>query len=140
MIKYFVFAIILLLSEYVGAQSSINCSVKLPTKYIQDGQSYSIELDESAIGKIYITFQSGFDYRLQFCSSTVKDYRIKIFDIEKKELVSNICNNYEKSINIRFKSDIACVIEIECIDKNVIKKTKPIFNFVVGIKDNGLNK
>jgi hypothetical protein len=120
-----------------NAQTSHSCKTEQWNDYLIDGQSYYLELNETPRATIYIVFFKGFDYRLKFCSQNFEKYTIKLYDIEKKLLVTENCNHFEKYIHIRFNSNIASIIEIEpIINQKQDTSIKGSFYFTVGFKEN----
>jgi hypothetical protein len=67
-------------------QTPSACNDKEMKGFIKDGQDYSLTLEDSKIGKIYISYLEGFQYRLLICSNNTKKFKITIFDIEKNLL------------------------------------------------------
>jgi hypothetical protein len=120
-----------------SAQELNACDIKLLDGFIQDGQNYTLTLEDSKKGLVYFTFFEGFHYRILICSNTSKVFKITLYDIEKKMLFSDLCNNYSKYIDLKFKSNIACVAEI-AVDN--ISGIKPIFNISMGFNEDKVAK
>jgi hypothetical protein len=121
----------------ISAQELNACDLKLLDGFIQDGQNYALTLEDSKKGLIYISFFEGFHYRILFCSNTSKKFKITIYDIEKKMLLSDVCDNYSKYIDLEFKSNIACVAEIAVEN---VSNIKPIFNISMGFNEDKIAK
>jgi hypothetical protein len=99
--------------------------------FIKDGQDYTLTLENSKTGKIFLTFFEGFQYRLVICSSNTKDFKISLYDIDKKLLYSTVCNDFIKNIDIQFNSNIACIAEVS-VDN--IAKENPKFTIAIAFK------
>jgi uncharacterized membrane protein YciS (DUF1049 family) len=121
----------------LSAQEKQNCNATLHDGYIQDGREYSLILEEGKTGKVYLSFFEGFQYRLLICSNNSKKYKIALYDIEKKLLFSGTCEDYSKSFDLRFKSNIACVAIISI---SVNEVADPKFTIVVGFKETQAEK
>lgn len=124
---------ILLTCNQLTAQDSPACYEKELSGFIKDGQDYKLTLENSKKGSIYISFFEGFQYRMAICSDNTKKFKIVLYDIEKKMLFSGSCENYAKSIDLKFKSNIACIAEISTADVLV---EKPVFTIAIGFKQN----
>jgi hypothetical protein len=136
--KIFLFHLfIFLFSLHAMGQVSAPCNKMASDGFIIDGQQYSLDLEDSKIGKVYISFFDGFKYRIAICSSTAKKYKIRLYDIEKKLLFSSSCDNYSKSLDVKFKSNIACYIEI-AVDE--VSNSPQHFAVNIGFKDNVAEK
>lgn len=134
-----VFVIVFFLAAGIQlrAQESSACYEKELTGYIKDGQDYSLTLENSKKGAIYISFFEGFEYRMVICSDNIKKFKIALYDIEKKLLFSGSCENYVRSIDLKFKSNIACIAEVSTADVLV---EKPVFTIAIGFKQNPADK
>jgi hypothetical protein len=121
----------------VFGQTSSACYNKEMNGFIKDGQDYSLILEDSKTGKIYLSFFEGFQYRLVICSTNTKKFKISLFDIEKNLLYSTTCDNYIKNIDLKFKSNIACIAEVS-IDNN--PSVNPVFTIAIGFKENQSEK
>ncbi len=118
-------------------QSASPCYDRDMKGFIKDGQDYTLTLEDSKTGKIYISFFEGFQYRLVICSNNTRKFKISLFDIEKNLLYSGICNNYIKNIDLRFKSNIACIAEVSVENEPLFK---PVFTIAIGFKENQSEK
>jgi hypothetical protein len=136
-IRLFIISSLIFTISKISAQEINACDLKLLDGFIQDGQNYTLSLEDSKKGLIYFTFFEGFHYRILFCSNTSKNFKITLFDIEKKKLFSDFCDNYSKYIDLEFKSNIACVAEI-AVDN--ISGIKPIFNISMGFNEDKVAK
>jgi hypothetical protein len=131
-ISQFILFILLFANYKTSAQELRMCNLKLLDSFIQDGQNYTLTLEDSKKGMVYLSFFEGFQYRILLCSNTTKNFRITLYDIDKKVLFSDICDNFSKFIDIKFKSNIACVAEIT-VDH--ISNTRPVFNISLGFNE-----
>lgn len=104
--------------------------------YTIDGQSYTLTFEEKPQVSIYMVFFSGFDYRLHFCSKQIKTYQIRIYDIEKKLLISEFCQDNEISLDFRFESNLAAIVEISQRVENEAQMTLGEIRLTVGFKEN----
>jgi hypothetical protein len=125
-----IFCLFLSGSINLWAQKSA-CYEKELFGFIKDGQDYSLTLENSNKGSVYLSFFEGFEYRITICSSNTKNFKIALYDIEKKLLFSGNCENFMKSIDLKFKSNIACIAEISTADATV---NKPEFTIAIGFK------
>ena len=118
-----------------NAQISIWNS-SLLKNYIVDGQEYTLVLEDSNLGKVYMNFFDGYQYRVLICSETTKNYKVTLYDIEKKLLFSGSCDDYIKYLDLKFDSNIACYVEISVADP----KPKQQFKVVIGFKESNTAK
>ncbi len=139
MIKRLSFLCIALFLNYwlIGQQAN-NCKTPLMGGYILDGQSYKLVASETPRVTIHAVFFSGFEYRIHFCSPNTQKYIITIYDFEKNKIFSDECVNYQTFYNIQFKSDIACIIELEAIDNSTNKKEYATYYFTIGFKEKSI--
>jgi hypothetical protein len=139
MYKKTVIAFLMISGSLIQAfgQSASACYNKDMAGFIKDGQDYTLTLEDSRTGKIYLSFFEGFQYRLVICSNNTKKFKILIFDIEKNLLFSTICDDYNKKIDLKFKSNIACIAEVS-VDK--MPKVAPVFTIAIGFKEDQADK
>lgn len=128
-----IFIIILLtLSGAYSQSANLNsCIAQHLEGFMKDGQNYNLKIENSKSGKVYLSFFQGFQYRLVICSSNAKNYKITLYDIEKKVLFSSACNDYSKTLDFVFKSNIACIAEIT-VDETT---PTPGFTIALGFKE-----
>ncbi|HOK51093.1 MAG: hypothetical protein WHT29_08655 [Bacteroidales bacterium] len=119
-----------------SAQTNPICKEVNLGDYTIDGQSYTLTFDEKPQVSIYLVFFHGFDYRLHFCSPHIKKYRITLYDIEKKVLFSEFCQDNEKSLEFRFDSNLAAIIEISQLVEKEGRITPGDIRITVGFKEN----
>ncbi len=134
------FTIITILFSFfmnVTGQTNESCYTNEMKGFIKDGQDYTLTLEDSKTGKIYLSFFEGFQYRVIICSKNIRNFKIALYDIEKNLLFSGSCENYVKDIDLKFKSNIACFAEVT-IDK--IPDYKPVFSIAIGFKEDQSNK
>ncbi|MGC8823361.1 MAG: hypothetical protein ACP5PZ_02040 [Bacteroidales bacterium] len=112
------------------------CKIKDMGEYTIDGQSYILTFEEKPQVSMYMVFFSGFDYRLHFCSKQIKAFQIRIYDIEKKLLISEFCKNHEMSLDFRFESNLAAIVEISQQVENETQMTLGEIWLTVGFKEN----
>jgi hypothetical protein len=120
-------------------QNSVSCNynkVFYDDGYIIDGQSYTLTFDEKPQVSMYIVFFSGYDYRIYFCSKSIKKYRIYLYDIERKLLISEFCEQYQQSLDMRFDSNLAAIVEVHKVVENEQQLTHGDIKLTVGFKDN----
>ncbi|MCX7986720.1 MAG: hypothetical protein N2662_07260 [Bacteroidales bacterium] len=135
--KTILLSTILLMTTNMGiGQTSISCSSPNLGDYTIDGQSYSLTFDEKPKVSIYLVFFKGFDYRLNFCSPQLNNYRITLYDIEKKILFSELCEQNEKSLDFRFESNLAAIVEISQRVENEAQFLPGEIRLTVGFKEN----
>lgn len=118
--------------QFTFSQKNINCPITELNGYIIDGQQHTLTLKGTNQGKAYFSLFDGFQYRIVICSSTQKNYKIALFDIEKKMLLSTHCDDYTKVIDVAFLSGIAGYIEIIIPGKT---NTDPEFEILIGFKE-----
>jgi hypothetical protein len=137
-IKTFIFVLFYFsCSMRIHCQEMTMCYDQDMKGFIKDGQDYTLTLEDSKTGKLYLSFFEGFHYRIVICSGNIKKFKISLFDIEKKMLFSGDCDNYIKDIDLKFKSNIACIAEIS-IDN--LPEYKPVFIIAVGFKESQTEK
>ena len=136
--KYFLLLILyVILLTPASAQTSASCYSNNLKGFIKDGQDYTLTLENSKTGKIYLTFFEGFQYRLVICSNNTKKFKISLFDIDKKLLYSTSCNDFIKNIDVQFKSNIACIAEVT-VDN--ISADNPKFTIAIAFKQTSSEK
>lgn len=130
----FKYLIIILLSFHFSlfADEKPDCGSNFLHGYIIDGQHYVLNIEESNQGKAFISFLEGFDYRIVICSNSTQKYKVELYDIEKKMLFSGNCENFSKTIDVRFASSIACYLII-VVDAKAGEKS--VFNISMGFKE-----
>ena len=126
------FILVLTTATYISGQKRNVCNNKLLEGFVQDGPEYSLKLEDSKTGKIFLSFFEGFQYRLVICSENTKKYKIALYDIEKKVLFSGTCEDYIKYLDLKFKSSIACIAEIRVNDYS---NSKARFSISIGFKE-----
>lgn len=136
--RYLYLVIFVVLTTSANGQQDI--SINAPMKgYIVDGQSYTLEISEGTTGKAYLTMFKGFDYRIHVSSKAIKNYKVSLFDIEKKVLFSSTCENFEKTDDIRFQSNFTGHLQIE-VKEGQYDLKQTVFNITIGFKESKVNK
>lgn len=136
MIRIILIVLYLFVNQIVVSSQTTVCENNLLNGFIIDGQEYTLNLEDSNTGKIYLTFFDGFQYRIVICSESCKKYKITLFDIEKKVLFSGSCENYTKFLDLKFTSNIACFAEIVTSEP----RPKQQFKVVIGFKESNTAK
>jgi hypothetical protein len=129
---YIIFIFLFQIFLPVFSQSGKRCKDFITSDYLTEGQSYTIKLNRSNTARIFLSFFEGYQYRFIICSREIKNYKIYLYDIEKKLLFSGTCDNFAKSWDFIFKSTIACIAELEVEGK---QKPNASFDLVLGFKD-----
>lgn len=80
------FILLFIISSYVEGQKSTICYSGEMKGFIKDGQDYSLTLENSKTGKIFLSFFEGFQYRLVICSNNTRKFKVVLYDIEMKQL------------------------------------------------------
>lgn len=120
-------------------QQNLPCTVKNMGKYTVDGQSYTLTFDEKPQVSIYLVFFRGFDYRILICSPQIEKFRVTLYDIEKKVLLSESCQNHEISFDFRFYSNLAAIVEIsQRVENNQVQIIPGEIHLTLGFKENKL--
>ena len=132
MIKKLVILITFCFLPFEGFSQKNDCKTKALDGYIIDGQVYTLTLEDSKTGKIFLSFFDGFQYRFVICSQTTQKYRIDLYDIEKKILFSGSCEDFTKYFDLKFSSNLAGYIEVT-VDKEF--KEKQLFKVSIGFKE-----
>lgn len=126
------------MQSLLNAQITNNCQLPFMTGYILDGQSYKLVANESPSATIHMVFFSGFVYRIHFCSTNTQKYKITIYDIEHNLIFTDQCNNYTTYYDLQFKSDIACIIEVESVNSNLLRNEYATYYFTIGFKEKSI--
>jgi hypothetical protein len=107
--------------------------------FIVDGQTYTLSIIDGTIGKAYLTMFKGFNYRVHVSSKLVKNYKVSLFDIEKKILFSSASENFVKTCDISFVSNFTGYIQVE-IDEKQNDGSPKNFNITIGFKESKATK
>jgi hypothetical protein len=137
--KHLYIFILFIFPFVLEAQRLDNYAIPHMENYIVDGQTYTLTLSDGTTAKAYLTMFKGFDYRVHISSKTIKNYKISLFDIEKKMLFSGTCENFEKTNDLKFQSNFTGYLQIDILEgKNDIKDK--VFNIVIGFKESKATK
>jgi hypothetical protein len=135
MLNKFLYIIILVIVSCKLSAQSLDIAINAPMEsFIVDGQTYTLTISDGKIGRAYLTMFKGFDYRVHISSKTIKNYKVSLFDIEKKMLFSGSCENFERTDDIRFRSNFTGFLQI-VIDEDQNNIINKVFNITIGFKE-----
>jgi len=100
------------------------CKQMLPSGFVSDGRCYQVKFSSNEPAKAYLSFFNGYTYHIAFCSTSVKKYKIELYDIEKKLLFSGNCENYSLSWDLAFQASLSCFAVIS--PEETIKKEETL--------------
>jgi hypothetical protein len=114
-----------------------NCVNLFSREYVPSGQDYVAKLDQNNKATFHTTFYGGTQYRIIACSNFDNPRLVlKVYDIEKNLLFSNLNYNYTPYWNLSFSSTVDCIVEISVESEQLIKK--PV-KLLIGFKKKSLN-
>jgi hypothetical protein len=108
------------------------CNSSIPVDYLPYGEQFTINVTNVNPAIAYIPLMHNAMYRLVFCSSDLKKYKVELFDIEKKLLFSTVCENYVTNINVTFNNPVTCYVVVSLYET---KQTTGSVKFTIVYKE-----